>query len=75
MSDGKDGGTINIINLISSTRDDFASRNIDKVSIKDEMAFGYDSFKELNENNIIKKNSKLNNILTKLTANLYNSKY
>ena len=75
MSDGKDGGSVNIINLLSQTRDDLASNTIDKITVQEEMEFGSKSFEELKEKNTIRTNSKLNKLLNRLSSNLFNSKY
>ena len=75
MSDGKDGGSVNIINLLSQTRDDLASNTIDKITVQEEMEFGAKSFEELKEKNTIRTNSKLNKLLNRLSSNLFNSKY
>jgi serine/threonine protein phosphatase PrpC len=75
MSDGKDGGSVSIINLLSETRDNVASNTIDKISVQEEMEFGAKAFEELKEKNTIRTNSKLNTILKRLSANLFNSKY
>ena len=39
MSDGRDGGSVSIINLLSQTRDNVASNTIDKISVQEEMEF------------------------------------
>jgi len=75
MSDDSDVGTIDLINFISSTRDEMIDATVVKISAKQEMEFGKKVYDELSQQSPIKKNSSLSKILSVLVTNLKNSPY
>lgn len=75
MSDDSDGGTVDFINFLSSTRDEMIDVATLKVSAKKEMEYGKIMHEELATSEEISSNARLNTILNRLTANLINSPY
>ena len=75
MSDDSDIGTTDLINFISSSRDEMIDATVVKISAKQEMEFGKRVYEDLSKNSNLKTNSRLSKILSVLVKNLKNSPY
>lgn len=73
---GKDEASMmDLVNLMSSTRDDMVDAIADKVSLKKEMEYGKTVYEDISKKSTLKANAKLEKILRKILTNSLSTKY